>query len=70
MKGVRNYFERFPPPGTRLARRHTIQRGETLSGIAERSQVNMQALRATNKLDTDRIHVGQTLRIPTQTSDS
>ena len=70
MKGIRNYFERFPPPGTRLARRHTIQRGETLSGIAERYQVNMQALRATNKLDTDRIHVGQTLRIPTQTSDS
>ncbi|MDT8404891.1 N-acetylmuramoyl-L-alanine amidase [Sulfuriflexus sp.] len=70
MKGIRNYFERFPPPGTRLARRHTIQRGETLSGIAERYQVNMQALRATNKLNTDRIHVGQTLRIPTQTSDS
>lgn len=70
MKGIRNYFERFPPPGTRLARRHTIQRGETLSGIAERYQVNMQTLRATNKLNTDRIHVGQTLRIPTQTSDS
>jgi N-acetylmuramoyl-L-alanine amidase len=70
MKGIRNYFERFPPPGTRLARRHTIQNGETLSGIAERYQVSMQKLRVANNLDSDSLRAGQTLRIPAQTSDS
>jgi N-acetylmuramoyl-L-alanine amidase len=70
MKGIRNYFERFPPPGTRLARRHTIQNGETLSGIAERYRVSMQKLRVANNLDSDSMRAGQTLRIPAQTSDS
>lgn len=70
MKGIRKYFERFPPPGTRLARRHTIQNGETLSGIAEHYQVSMQTLRVANNLDSDSLRVGQTLRIPVLTSDS
>ena len=70
MKGVRNYFERFPPPGTRLARRHTIRNGETLSGIAEQYRISMQKLRVANNLNSDRLRVGQTLRIPALTSDS
>ncbi|WP_126455895.1 N-acetylmuramoyl-L-alanine amidase [Sulfuriflexus mobilis] len=70
MNGIRNYFERFPPPGTRLARRHTIQNGETLSGIAEHYRVSMQYLRVANNLESDNLRVGQTLRIPSQNSDS
>ncbi len=70
MRGVRNYFERFPPPGTRLARRHTIQNGETLSGIAQQYQISMKNLRVANNLNSDSLRVGQTLRIPAYTSDS
>lgn len=70
MTGIRKYFERFPPPGTRLARRHTIQNGETLSAIAEHYQISMQTLRVANNLDSDSLRAGQTLRIPALTSDS
>jgi N-acetylmuramoyl-L-alanine amidase len=43
---------------------HVIRRGDTLSGIAERYNVSMSTIRSANKLATDRIRVGQTLRIP------
>lgn len=69
MHGVRNYFERFPPPGTRLARRYTIKRGDTLSTIAQRYKVSTRALRKANSLRSDRLNIGDTLRIP-RTSDS
>lgn len=70
MNGVRHYFERFPPPGTRLARRHVIRKGDTLSGIAEQYRVPLKKLRLTNQLRSDSLSVGQTLRIPVATSDS
>lgn len=69
MRGVRQYFERFPPPGTRLARRHIIKRGDTLSAIAERYNVSTTSLRKVNSLHTDRLNIGDSLRIP-HTSDS
>jgi N-acetylmuramoyl-L-alanine amidase len=68
MNGVRSYFERFPPPGTRLARRHTIQRGDTLSEIAQHYNVSMSSLRKINGLRSDTLHVGKTLRIPSADS--
>lgn len=43
---------------------HTIQRGETLSGIAERYGVNVATLRQANKLSNDAIRIGQVLQIP------
>jgi len=68
MQGIREYFKNSPPPGTWLAqaarREHRISRGDTLSGIAQRYRVSLSSLRATNKLDSDRIRVGQVLRIP------
>jgi len=70
MQGVRKYFQRFPPPGTHLARRHVIQSGETLSEIAQQYQVPVKSLRSVNKLKGDRVKVGQILQIPTVTSDS
>jgi len=70
MQGVRKYFQRFPPPGTHLARRHVIQSGETLSAIAQQYQVPVTSLKNVNHLKGDAVKVGQTLQIPVQTSDS
>lgn len=67
MKGIRTYFLRNPPPGTVLAmreRKHVITRGETLSSIAHRYQVTLEALRHTNDLQGDDLRVGEVLRIP------
>jgi LysM repeat protein len=44
--------------------RHVIARGDTLSEIAERYNVSPAAIRAANKLSSDRIRIGQTLSIP------
>ncbi|BAZ94872.1 N-acetylmuramoyl-L-alanine amidase [Thiohalobacter thiocyanaticus] len=68
LAGIRNYFYSNPPPGTYVAmhnpREHVIRRGDTLSEIASRYNVSLRALRATNGLNSDRVYVGQTLRIP------
>ncbi len=74
LAGVRNYFYSNPPPDTRIAMemrrvpakqvRHVIARGDTLSEIAKRYNVSAAAIRAANKLSSDRIRVGQTLSIP------
>lgn len=47
------------------ASEHRIQRGETLSEIAERYRVSLSGLRRANALNGDRIMVGQVLKIPT-----
>jgi len=70
MKGINKYFNRFPPPGTHLARRHVIQSGDTLSAIAEQYSVPVKSLRDVNLLKSNVVKVGQTLQIPPQTSDS
>jgi N-acetylmuramoyl-L-alanine amidase len=44
--------------------RHVIARGDTLSEIAERYNVSTAAIRAANRLNGDKIRVGQTLSIP------
>ncbi|AUG99322.1 N-acetylmuramoyl-L-alanine amidase AmiB [Prodigiosinella confusarubida] len=44
--------------------RHTVSRGETLSGIAVRYGVSMAAIRDTNHLKKDVVWVGQRLTIP------
>jgi N-acetylmuramoyl-L-alanine amidase len=74
LAGVRKYFHANPPPNTRLAMvqrrptsrdvRHVISRGDTLSEIAERYNVSMSAIRSKNRLASDKVRVGQTLRIP------
>ena len=70
LRGTRNYFADNAPPGTLLAMRgkgtqkHVIRRGETLSGIAQRYRVSQKYLRIANNLSSDRLRVGQTLRIP------
>ncbi len=72
LRGVRRYFESYPPEGTMLAqqkssspRTYVIQRGDTLSQIAERFGVSMAVLQQQNNLSGTVIRVGQTLQIPT-----
>ncbi len=43
---------------------HVIQRGETLSEIAEQYRIRLQSLRTANNLSGDRIMEGQVLKIP------
>lgn len=70
-KGVKHYFNQEPPVGTRLAMlknqqpgKYVIKKGDTLSEIANRHQVTLAALRQENRIKSDRIRVGQVIRIP------
>ncbi|MEZ5529621.1 MAG: N-acetylmuramoyl-L-alanine amidase [Porticoccaceae bacterium] len=75
--GINRYFEKAPPAGTRLAARKTggsiqsaggqvyvIARGDTLSDIAVRYNVSVDALKRHNGLTNTQIRVGQKLKIP------
>jgi N-acetylmuramoyl-L-alanine amidase len=53
-----------PPPLPRPPIRHTIERGETLSEIAERYRISVATLRRSNRLHGDTIRIGQVLTIP------
>ncbi len=65
LRGIRSYFARNPPPGTTLvAREHVIKRGETLSHIAMQYKVTLNRLRGINGLTSDRVNIGDVLRIP------
>lgn len=67
LRGIHSYFHDRPPAGTLLAvhqRTHVINRGDTLSGIAQQYQVSLDSLRDTNSLTNDVIRVGQVLTIP------
>ena len=74
LSGVRKYFYENPPPNTLIAMnqkrgpaqqvRHVITRGDTLSEIAERYNVSMSAIRMANRLSSDNVRIGQTLKIP------
>ena len=65
LSGIRDYFDNHPPPGTlRVARKHTVKSGDTLSEIAAAYQVNLNSLRGFNSLKSDQLRVGDTLRIP------
>ncbi len=70
LRGIRSYFRRNPPPGTRYAMRsHTITRGDTLMAIASQYGVSLSALRTYNNLSGSLIRVGETLRIPPTTTE-
>jgi N-acetylmuramoyl-L-alanine amidase len=69
LAGIKDYFERYPPPGTLLARggeprRHVISRGDTLLEIAKQYRVSLSSLRSANRLEGDTIREGQVLTIP------
>lgn len=71
--GIQDHFNANPPPGTWVyAQRammgqtidYVVQRGDTLSVIAQRHGVSLQQLRALNQLSSDTIRIGQQLRVP------
>ncbi|WP_447553240.1 N-acetylmuramoyl-L-alanine amidase [Vreelandella sp. EE22] len=73
--GLREHFERNPPPASLLAwqrdnhraptgNEYRIQSGDTLSTIAVRHGVPVNQLKQANDLNGDVIRVGQVLRIP------
>lgn len=71
-RGVQNYFSKYPPEGSLIAQRgslmpktYIIQRGDTLSEIAERFGISMALLQQQNNLSDTSIRIGQTLSIPT-----
>nr|WP_242467584.1 N-acetylmuramoyl-L-alanine amidase [Thiocapsa imhoffii] len=70
MAGVRVYARNYPARGVmvdtspRGLREVVIHAGDTLSGIAQRYQVSLRALREHNGLKNDVIRVGQVLSIP------
>ena len=71
-QGVNSYFTNNLPVGTLLAARkssgggtYIIARGDTLSGIANRHNISVEALLRHNGLKSTRIRVGQQLKIPT-----
>jgi N-acetylmuramoyl-L-alanine amidase len=65
LRGIDKYFMNHPPPGTRLAaRKHVIQRGDTLGIIAQEYDVSTATLKDYNDLKSDLLRVGDTLRIP------
>ena len=69
--GLERWFKSHPPPGTLLAWQRTqrsgeyvVARGDTLSEIATRFGISVRALKASNGLSGNTIHVGQKLIIP------
>jgi N-acetylmuramoyl-L-alanine amidase len=72
--GVERWFRANPPPGTVFARASSVSmpvsrsvkvvRGDTLSGIASRYSVTLEALKSKNDLSSNSIRVGQVLIIP------
>ena len=65
LSGIRDYFDDHPPPGTHMvARKYKVKSGDTLSEIAAVHQVSLSSLRGYNSLKSDRLRVGDTLRIP------
>ena len=73
-EGVKASMQSSPPYGSYLAwvkqgksdevKTHVIERGDTLSEIAERYRVPFRKLKDFNGLRNDTIHLGQKLKIP------
>lgn len=71
-KGVTRHFESNPPPGSYLAAKklsqrnasYTVKRGDTLSTIAQKNAVSLASLRSLNGLRSDKLKVGQRLKLP------
>ena len=73
--GIAQHFEKAPPPGTYLAWRrqgsagssddvYVVRRGDTLSHIAQKKSISVRALRSANSLRSDKLRVGQKLKVP------
>lgn len=68
LRGIKAYFaqQHLPPtPATRIAKAsYKIQKGDTLSAIAERHRVSLSSLKKANGIQNSRIKIGQVIQIP------
>lgn len=72
LAGIKAYFKEQPPEGSllaalqqeRVAQRHVIRAGDTLSEIASQYGISTAVLRQMNGINGDRIRIGQVLNIP------
>ncbi|ABC32056.1 N-acetylmuramoyl-L-alanine amidase [Hahella chejuensis KCTC 2396] len=73
--GLQKYFVDAPPPGTLMAWRkqsgqgklgqtYVIEKGDTLSSIAQRNNISLNDLMNHNGLTTESLRIGQVLMIP------
>ena len=73
--GVSAHFEKNPPDGSYLAWKlkgsggarpaeYVVQRGDTLSGVAQRFSISIASLKQANGMNNDLLRIGQTLKIP------
>ena len=67
--GLKRYLRKRPPDNTLFAvrkksRSHTIERGDTLSGLAQRYRTSSSRLKDVNGLKSDTLRIGQVLMIP------
>jgi N-acetylmuramoyl-L-alanine amidase len=71
--GVKGYFSNTPPQGTYLAweksnrgsvKKYRIAQGDTLSGIAVRNNTSLSKIKKLNQMTSNKIKVGQVIRIP------
>jgi N-acetylmuramoyl-L-alanine amidase len=66
--GIRNYFMAHPLNGSYFAavgyKNHKVRSGESLSVLAQRYNISMAKLKSVNKLKSNDLRIGQTLKIP------
>ncbi|WP_143870333.1 N-acetylmuramoyl-L-alanine amidase [Catenovulum sediminis] len=68
-KAIKNHYRKYPPEGTLYAKMHRnkdhiVSKGESLSVIAKRYATTVSAIKDINRLKSDVLHIGQTLKIP------
>lgn len=67
LKGLKHYFEKFPPRDTYLAHRekhYRVVSGDSLSTIAADFHVSVSDLKKINRLRSSRLVIGQVLMLP------
>lgn len=73
LNGMKTYFNANPPEGTSYksiasvttqAKSHKVKSGDTLSQIAQNHGISTSRLRSHNSLKSDRLRIGQMIRIP------
>jgi N-acetylmuramoyl-L-alanine amidase len=66
--GVQSFFLDHPPMGSYYAKisykKHKVARGDSLSVLAQRYKVSVNQLKSANNLASNKVVIGQTLKIP------
>ncbi|AAZ25558.1 N-acetylmuramoyl-L-alanine amidase [Colwellia psychrerythraea] len=66
--GIKKHFLAHPLTGSYFAsvgyKKHKVRSGESLSVLAKRYNISMSKLKSINKLKTNSLRIGQTLKIP------